>query len=300
MLARVTANDSIIQPTVMLTNVSAIDQDDMCVFPGNKESSGPLVFVSDKKADAIFAYTFDGDLVDTTVVSTPGNIDLRSNVRVGDRLETVVVVNLRNVNLLAVFVIDRSNHRLKRLDSGEIKTIENYGGTLYHDKQTGTLHFITTSKEFGAAQYCIINSNGDIDGSLIRRFEVGMCEGAVSDDNAGIVYISDERKGVWRFDLSSNQKPAGTLVVRVGEHGLIGDLEGLALVTIDNKKCLIVSDQGSSRFRAYAVEQRFEPCGVFAIDGAKSTDGIEITLQVAHPFRETISKRCIPLPHRYR
>ena len=77
-----------IKPTVRLTNSAAVDQDDMCVFPGSggtDSSQETLIIVSDKKANALFSYKLDGTHKQTISVPTPGNIDIRTNVLVGDK-----------------------------------------------------------------------------------------------------------------------------------------------------------------------------------------------------------------------
>ena len=104
-----------------------------------------------------------------------------------------------------------------------------------------------------------------------------MCEGAVADDAAGKVFVSEESKGVWEIGGEPDDTTPANLVIKVGQNGLHGDVEGLALFpTGETTGYLIVSDQGKNTFRVYRREGKHEYVGAFAVKGAVDTDGIEV------------------------
>ena len=121
------------------------------------------------------------------------------------------------------------------------------------------------------------NGSGGVQATRVRNLTIGKCEGAVADDESGSLYIAEEKKGVWKFDAEPDAPGQGSLVAKVGEHGLKGDVEGLALWRgAGNAGALLVSDQGRNRVLAYHREAPHEFIGEFSIAGAIQTDGIEL------------------------
>jgi 3-phytase len=99
----------------------------------------------------------------------------------------------------------------------------------------------------------------------------------VADDEAGLIYISEEAKGVWQVGGEPEDRTPGQLVIKVGEHGLTGDVEGLAIYHRPERAgYLIVSNQGSNNFQVYQRSKPQEFVGTFAIEGAQQTDGIDV------------------------
>ena len=100
----------------------------------------------------------------------------------------------------------------------------------------------------------------------MRKLTIGKCEGAVADDELGCVYLSEETKGVWKFDAEPDAVSTGTLIAAVGENGLKGDVEGLALTQGANGSgLLLVSDQGRNRFVTYQRQAPHQFAGEFMI-----------------------------------
>ena len=267
-------------PTVRLHSDDAGDQDDMCIWRHPEDPSASTVIVSDKEAERIFVYDLEGELLQELPVQKPGNIDVRQGVRWGGRMTDLVVVNEREGPHgfgLLLFEVDATPRRLTRA-TGRPTTDPNYGGCLYYSQETERLFFICTSKEHGIAQYQL--SKGD-DGRAaakkVRSWPLGECEGAVADDETGVLFISEETVGVWKVGAEPGDLTPGELIVRVGEHGLNGDLEGLAIYrNVSGVSCLIVSDQGSDRFAAFNLAAPHKFLGGFTVEGAAHTDGIEV------------------------
>ncbi len=267
----------VVKPTRSLLATPAMDQDDLCVWVDPQDSSRSIVITSDKKAGRIFVYDLNGSLRQELPIDKPGNIDLRHRVKLGDREMSVVAVTVRtNGFRLQVYRVDPMTRLLERLDSG-IPTVPNYGGCMYHSPKTGRLYFITTSEDGVVGQYELTaGADGRVKGSLVREWTVGKCEGAVADDEAQTLYISEETKGVWSFGAEPDSSPQGQLLVSIGQHGIRGDMEGLAIRRTGPKTgYLIVSDQGSSRFHVFDRSSNHRHLGAFSIEGVSETDGIE-------------------------
>jgi 3-phytase len=100
----------------------------------------------------------------------------------------------------------------------------------------------------------------------------------VADDSTGKVYIAEEHAGVWELGGEPDAPAPGSLVIKVGENDLKGDVEGLAVFRRpDGTGYLLVSDQGANRVRVYRREGKHDYVGSFAVAGMGEQDGIEVT-----------------------
>jgi len=267
-----------LKTAVQLTNPNAVDQDDMCIWIHPEERSQSTIITSDKEANSLFVYSLAGKLLQTIPVAGPGNIDIRQNATITHQQRSLVVVNERAANRLAAFFVDPNTRKLSRCDRQDIRTGENYGGCLHLSRDDQSIWFISTSKQSGIEVIQLESSADDsMRGNRVRKWSLGKCEGAVSDDSTGTVYVSVEREGIYAFNPLGETQPQ--LVVQIGANGFQGDAEGIALFQpMDSQKSLIVSDQGASQFRIYQPSRQFHLLGAVSNPDAKETDGIEIAL----------------------
>jgi 3-phytase len=267
-----------IKPSTSLENAMAVDQDDSCfwVHPGDPSQS--VVITSDKSANFVFVYDLAGKLLQSIPVPKPGNVDIRQNVRINGEALDVVVVNQRaNGFALVIFKVMPGSRTLERIDA-DCRTDANYGGCLYHSAKTERLFFICTSEEGVISQYELRgNAEHRVTATKVRDLKVGKCEGAVADDERGILYIADEAAGVWKFEAEPEASSSGQVIAAVGENGLKGDVEGLTLCKLqDGRRWLLISDQGNNRFAVHDADANHAFLGAFQIDGVGETDGIDI------------------------
>jgi 3-phytase len=270
--------DQAVAPTVTLADRAASDQDDMCVWVNPSDSAKSLVIASDKHANKLFVYDLDGKTIQTVEVKHPGNIDTRQGFPLAGKMVDVVAVNLRGEKSLAVFKIDPDTRKLTRIDDGTIATGDNYGGCLFKSAKTGKLYAITTSYAKAVAQFELFDDNGTVRAKKLRQWKVGgVCEAAVADDATGRLFVAEEGAGVWELGAEPDDPAPGAVAIKVGQNGLKGDVEGLALFPTGEKTgYLIVSDQGKNTFRVYRREGTHTYVGAFAVKGAVDTDGLEV------------------------
>lgn len=272
----------------LYSNPEAQDQDDLCLFADRETPERGLVITSDKSAGRVFLYEPDGRLQQSIELQQPGNIDLRTDVPWNGNRETLVVVNERAAQRLAVFRIDRQRRELERLDDGSIVTGENYGGCLLRTRDPERLVAVVTSKTQGVSRWELSpTAEGRATGRRVGAWPLGFCEGAVGDDATGDVYVAVEDQGVYRLPGNTEQgegaaEPA--LVIRVGEAGLRGDVEGMAILAKpQGGRYLVLSDQGNSEFRIHELRTPYALVAAFTLEGVAHTDGLDVQLASLGP-----------------
>lgn len=267
------------KPTVRLLNPQAQDQDDLCVWRDHESPERSVIITSDKAAGKLFVYDLDGSLLHSVDVPKPGNVDLRRGVALGGDRVSLVAVNQREAGYkLRVFRFDTESRQLVPVDGQGISTGPNYGGCLYYSRQNDRLYFFTTSEGHGCEQFELRDDGrGELVGEKVRHIQIGKAEGAVADDELGLVYFAEEEKGVWRFEADPESELEGELILEIGENGIEGDLEGLALTEADGSiRYLTASDQGTSTFHVLPLTGTRRTYR-FAIEGATDTDGIAVS-----------------------
>lgn len=268
-----------VRSMLQLKNPAVKDQDDMCVWRDGKDPSRSTIITSDKSANSLFVYDLAGELLQEISVPKPGNIDIRHQVEIEGRQLDIVVVNQRASGFkLCAYAVEPESRALRRLDDEQLLTGPNYGGCLYHSRRTGHLYFFCTSDQGAVEQHELSgNGQGGLRNTKVRSWPLGKCESAVADDDSGTLYISEEAKGIWKMPAESDDVTPAELIIKVGEHGMKGDVEGLGLDgSGDHGKTLIVSDQGRSRFMIYQRTKPYTYVGEFSIEGASQTDGIDV------------------------
>jgi len=297
-----------LKPTLTLLDDAARDQDDMCIWIHPTVPGRSRIVTSDKKAGRLFVYDLDGSTVQATPTPKPGNIDLRYNIRLGRQTVDLVAFNQRRGDhLVMVYAVEPANGTLRRVDSGTIVTEPGYGGGLFRSPKNGRLYFIKTFKDEGLVEQVELYDGGDgtVQGERVRRWEIGQCEGVAAHDASGRLFIGEEKRGIWALGGEPEEPAPGELVARVGEHGLVDDVEGLAVLPLSGTAgYLLASNQGADTFHVYRFGDAFEFVGAFAIEGAVHTDGIDVAdvaLGTRYPHglftchavgREGETKRC--------
>ena len=103
-------------------------------------------------------------------------------------------------------------------------------------------------------QHLLVDAgNGKVKSTRVRSLKVPTtAEGCVADDELGIFYLSEERVGIWKFEAEPNAPTRGKIVARVGQNGLVADIEGLTLYcATGGRGYLIASSQGNSTYKVY-------------------------------------------------
>lgn len=264
---------------VRCADLDARDQDDMCVWVHPTEPALSTIITSDKEADKLFVYDLEGKAIQVIPAKHPGNIDARYGFPLGKEKVDIIAFNQRDDPKILVYKVVVVTRQLERVDNDAITTGENYGGTLYRSTKTGRFYFVTTSKSGLLEQYELSDdSKGKVQGKKVRSWTIGgQCEAAVADDSEGVIYIAEEERGVWEVGGEPDDTVPGRLAIPLGQNGLAGDVEGLAIYHLpEGQGFLLVSNQSRDNFKVYRREGAHEFIGTFAIEGAKETDGLDV------------------------
>jgi 3-phytase len=268
----------------------AADDPAVWVHPRKPDLS---LIIGTNKSGGLHAYNMDGS--EHQVVSSgsrPNNVDVLYHFTLNGRPVDLAIASVRGKKAgkgVKVWAIDAASRRLADVtDGGCIRVFggsEPYGACGYRSARTGRFYFFVTDDEGRVEQFELKEVGGGIVGAAkVRSFSVGsIVEGCVADDELGFVYLSEEKVGVWKFPAEPEGGREGTLVARVGEHGLAADVEGLTLYSAaGGRGYLIVSSQGNHTFKVY--ERSGENRYVLTIDPSRGriddvseTDGIAVT-----------------------
>jgi 3-phytase len=270
LVSRLTLHDSTI-----------VDQDDMCFWLHPTDLSLSAVVCSDKSADKLFVYDLAGHTLQVVAAQQPGNIDIRYRVPLGGQLVDIVAFNERRTSTIRVYAMDPVTRQLVRVDDGAIATGSNYGFTLYRSAASGRLYgFTGPSSNTTVSQYELVDDGGGRIkgiGPLRQVHPGGTVEGMVADDETGMLYLSEEPGGVWKYGAEPGAGTLGARIATVGENGLTADVEGITLYyRALGAGYLIVSSQGSSAFKIYDRQAPHAYLGTFTVQGVTMTDGVDV------------------------
>ncbi|MDB5320300.1 MAG: phy [Phycisphaerales bacterium] len=264
--------------------------DDPAIWVHPTDPGKSLILGTDKQGGLI-SYGMDGRQVQ--IVSDgarPNNVDVVYDFPLGAGRADLAVAGCRDSKSLGLKVwrIDAETRRLGDVTAGGFIPVfghsEPYGSCVYHSRKSGKFYAFVNNKNGAQEQYELTAAGDTIAGTKVRAFKLkSITEGTVCDDEAGALYVAEERVGIWRFSAEPDGGSAGKLIAKVGEHGLAADVEGLTLYcAAGGKGYLIASSQGNNTFKVYAREGdngfvcTIDPRGG-AIDDVSDTDGIAVT-----------------------
>jgi 3-phytase len=267
----------------------AADDPAIWIHPTDPEKS--LILGTDKDG-GVHAYNMDGSHHQLVSEGTkPNNVDVLYGFKLGGKLVDIAMAGVRakRGRGAKVWVIDSTSRSLSDVTEGGVFELFGgrapYGACGYKSAKSGQLYFFVTNDKGRIEQYRLEDAgNGKIKASKVRAFSVrSQAEGCVADDEQGHLYIGEEEVGIWKFGAEPEAGDQGTLVAKVGDHGLKAQVEGLTIYfASDGKGYLIASSQGNHTFKVYTREGdnhfvlTIDP-KAGKIDDVSETDGIAVT-----------------------
>jgi len=211
------------------------------------------------------------------------NVDLRQDLRFGAERFDLAVATQRDENAMVLFAIDAGGEvsEAARLPTG----LGDIYGTCVFRNAEGGLDAFVNDKDGRYEHYRITRSGGRFGARLARSFRLATePEGWVADDRSGLLFVGEERRGLWVTSARADQPATLKMVLPVGPV-LHADVEGMGIYHGAKRSYLVVSSQGNNSYVVLDAAAPFKVRGAFrigmdavgAIDGASETDGLEVT-----------------------
>jgi 3-phytase len=265
--------------------------DDSAIWVDPVDPAASLVIGTDKK-NGLLVYDLEGAELQRFENGAQNNVDLRDGLPFRGGAAALVVTSATAAHGVFLYRVDAAAHRLEALPAATFTVgLEPSGIALYRGREGRIYCFVNGEgpepDEAGVVEQweLRIDSAGEsIAAALVRRFVVGgRVEGCACDDAQGFLFVSEERRAVWRYGAEPDAGEGRVWIERVGLLGRVRpDAEGIALYARpDGGGFLIVSSQGSNDFTVYdrrpphAYRGRFGLRAGADIDAVSHTDGIE-------------------------
>ena len=260
--------------------------DDPAIWRHPTDPAKSLVIGTDKRA-GIHVYDMSGKAIGFTASPRLNNVDLRSDVKVNGKDAVLVAASDRRDEAnaaIALFTLDTVAQKLVPLANLPVGKGEAYGMCLWQRKADGRLYAFLVLKDGRIDQVELTVSGATATGKVVRSMKLKtQSEGCVVDDRTGLLYVTEEDAGLWRFDADPSASMKATALGRADGKQLVADAEGIAIMPIGpDTGYLIISSQGDNAYAVYDLKtgryrSRFR-VGDGAIDGVQETDGLELAL----------------------
>jgi 3-phytase len=180
-----------------------------------------------------------------------------------------VAVSNRTSRSIDIYTIDIQTHSIKKIRSIPLSMDEPYGlctsrAAIYVGNKDGLVQSWTWDGKGPTSEYRLASQT----------------EGCVVDRNESYLYVGEEERGIWQFDLSTGKRQ---LVFPIDNKWLTADVEGIDIYQRDNKNYLIASSQGNNTYTTFDLDTlkpllRFQigENNQLGIDGTEDTDGVSI------------------------
>jgi 3-phytase len=262
--------------------------DDPAIWRNSVNPAASLIVGTDKKA-GLYVYGLDGKVRDFIAAGALNNVDLREvrpNMIVVAASDRTDVAEPR----IALFRLDGATGKLTTLGAQVFlpqghAPAEAYGfcmGGALADGEIARAYVVLKDGE--VAESRLVERDGVIQPEYLRSVKFAtQSEGCVVDDRTGKLYVAEEDIGIWKVDLRASSLAATAFATVGPEHGLVDDVEGLALAPEGaNGGWLVASSQGDNAYvlldLATAKPTRRFRIAAGQFGPTSDTDGIELVL----------------------
>ncbi|MFC5599444.1 phytase [Deinococcus cellulosilyticus] len=231
------------------------------------------------------------------------NVDVVYGFRLGNRTVDLAIASDRKNDRLAIFEIQRASRKLKEVTQQGIPLVFTaagaksdgtntaYGLAAYQTREGQYRVFVSQRKHGRVAELELVTDGKTVGSRLVRFIDLPQqkvddpqVEGMVVDTDHGILYMGQEKVGIWKLSLQDAQAQPQLIhaVKPTGQH-LEADVEGLTIYDAGNGQgYLLASSQGDNTFVVYDRQANNRYLGSFkvaggSLDGSEECDGAMVS-----------------------
>ena len=260
--------------------------DDPAIWRNPTDPARSLIVATDKDW-GLHVYDLTGAVLTSAAAGKVNNVDLRADVLIGGKKGVLVAASDRTDNpqgKIALYALETSPAGLRHL--GHVPVIVDPAGTVYGfclwRRAADQVIAVVPYNNGDVREYALDLSGPTPTATLVKEVKLASkTEGCVVDDRTGLLYVAEERHGIWRMNAAPENKDAPVLFAAVDGVRLIPDIEGLTLVPEGAKGgVLLASSQNDNAYVAYDLPtgryvRRFRIAGSGQVDGVTDTDGLD-------------------------
>ena len=254
--------------------------DDPEIWADSRDPSRVVVFGTDKQA-GLYTYDLSGKITGFIPDGRLNNVDLRDGFATSSGPQVLVAASDRGRLGAALYLMNPDSLTVTPWGLVKLDLTEPYGLCM---GRRGEAFIVVINGTDGQVRQVRVEAaaDGSVRSTEERRFAVpSQTEGCVIDDAKGLLYIGEEARGIWRYDLDPASSAKPTLIAAAPSDQLKPDVEGLTLLREGPVTWLIASSQGDSAFAVWQVDGaepqyrgRFSAIGGAGLDPVTGTDGI--------------------------
>lgn len=257
--------------------------DDPAIWHNQKHPDQSRILGTDKQG-GLQVYDLKGKQTQYLAVGRLNNVDIRPDFNWKGKIVDLAVATNRDQNSLHLFAIQKTTGVVSEIGQLPTSLQDIYGLCMYKNRQ-GEIYAIPNDKDGTFIQYHI-QGKTELKATEVKRFAVKtQPEGCVVDDQNDQIFLGEEDHAVWQLSLNPKQKTEMQAVIRVGEHGLKDDIEGMAIYHGATKSYLVISSQGNDSYVVVDTAAPYQYKGRFniginidqGIDAVTETDGLDVT-----------------------
>ncbi|MFS2026396.1 phytase [Massilia sp. CT11-137] len=257
--------------------------DDPAIWIHPSDPDGARILGTNKK-QGLLVYDLAGRQTQLLEAGRLNNVDVRQDLAFGAGVRVdLAMATQRDENAIVLFAID-GNGTVTEAARLPTTLSDVYGACLYRTPQGG-LDAIVNDKDGRFQQYRITRTDGRFGATLARSWRLAsQPEGCVADERTGLLFMGEEKRGLWVADADAAKPMSPRLVLPVGDP-LHADVEGMGIYHGKTGSWVVVSSQGSDSYVVLDATAPFAVRGAFrigidaarGIDGTSETDGLDVT-----------------------
>ena len=262
--------------------------DGAAIYPDGADS---VIITTNKAAGGgLYVLGLDGQIKSSSLDGAANSVDWRDTIGLSGWDDRVLVMTVdRDDNLIRYYWLDRTTKTLTGAGSTSV-AYEPYGSCLYVHSDGSVYAYISDrgADDFGThsvRQYLLTRSGETVSaGSVVRTITAdGVMEGMAADDATGVIFVSREDHGLYRYSAAPGGSTTPTTVDTVGAGNLVADVEDVAIARHADGDKLLLSSQGDSSYHVYNLatlthEQRFTIARPGGSTSVLDTDGLDVLL----------------------